>query len=202
MLARNVGMKSLGKKKTKKTDYHIINKLQPKNSDGLTDLEEQFCYLYVADSRYQGKPTKIIVDIKYSPHIVEDTDETIKQTVADEILRKKHIKKRIAELVNDRDGQYVYDRLSVMENYKKVLELSLGEHLSGEEKENFVPDLKTAKNVLDSMAKTLGMLQTVEVKQDTVDSPQDKLKRAFKLGQKRRAELKFAKLSKEENGTD
>ena len=166
-------------------DYHSLNKILPRDENGVTELEEKFSFLYTSDKNMGGDPIKVLLYLNYHPSINQDTPQRDLQKVATEIMEKKSVKKRILYFLEGRDNQFVYDKVFIMSEFKRVYHACMGDDRPydlTEEGEKFEPDVKTAKGVLDSMAKTLGMMQNVEVKMDAVDDPQAKLRKAAERG--------------------
>ena len=191
-------------------NHHIANQMMTANADGLTELEERFCYHYMCDERFRGKPEQILLEINYSSTLSDHTPKRELQQVAETILARKHVKRRLESILAGRDGQFVYDKKRVLDAYERMLTIALGEDLQqedGETDEEFKKrlrgsvDLKNGKAIADSMAKTMGMHQIVEVQKDEAEDPSAKIRAANERSKKRRAELRLVKQTKA-NGTD
>jgi hypothetical protein len=176
--------------------HRVINAILPRNEYGISVLEERFCYLYTSDPSYQGNAVKILRDIRFSESINSNTPESEIIECASEILSDPPIKKRIDNMTSSRAGVFVYDRLNVMNEYKRVYSACMGDDVEPKEDDKGVlvkpvQDLKTAKSCLDSMSKTLGMFEDVVVLKDEATDPGTKLRNAMRLGREKREAAKL-----------
>lgn len=192
-------------------NHHGLNSmLSPDPETGLTELEEKFCQLYMTDEKFSGQPGEILLHINYSHTLTLSTPKVELNQVASHILEKPKIKKRIEHILNGRDGQFVYDKLKIMNSFEKLRKHAMGEDLIQEEEETNEEfekrqlkaiNVKDGKGILDSMAKTLGMMQNVEVKVDATNDPREIMKEAAERGKAMRKKLTLLK-NGQRNGTD
>ena len=184
-----------------KLSYHAYNEIQPKNSNGLTEIEERICDLYTTDPMCKGKKSESVLRAIYSPLLSNRTPKADLDIVANEVFSKKTIRKRIDTIIRERDGSFVFDRLEVLENYKALYGMAI-------EGDDDGPDIKTAKSINDSMAKVLGLFDDVK-KQSVGTDPAKLAKAAYSRGvaegRAKRAAMKpfeVVHLNKQKDGTD
>jgi len=179
--------------------HHSLNsKLSKDPETHLTSKEEMICFLYTTDEWCKGDKVKTLLRANYSAMLSGATPDAEMAKVVNEVFSNKHVKKRIDQIVKDRDGAFVFDRLDVLKNYKQLYEMTT----QGDE-----TDLKTAKAINDSMAKVLGMFDDIK-KVDTGTDPAKLAKAAYargrEAGRKQRETMKPLEIiqMKKRNGTE
>ena len=168
-----------------KIDYHKENRACEETEDGVTLLEEAVILAYTSNKETMGRKALSVISAGYSSNIDDLTPTHIVERIATTIFNKKQVRKRIEDIMKDREGSFVYDKVFVQEKAMKLLSMA--------EKDKNLPVMK---NTLEMMMKNLGMLNNVDAGTSAVRGSSKRAKAAFD----KRKKLNLAEFPKKEKG--
>lgn len=172
-----------------KTDYHKANRECDKTDDGLTLLEEAVILAYTRVKETMGRKGDSLIAAGYSPYIDDFTPKDIVDRIANTVFNKDKVRKRLSDILRDRDGSFIYDKVMLQEAAVELLGMAKKEK-----------NLPVMKNTIEMMMKNLGMLNGTEQKAGAARGSSKRAKSAFDKRRKNLTVTKFPVKKKNKQG--